>query len=69
MSGIASDQTVFICGRYSSHNVRLSVIQHSSMCSSEALDISLDVEKAGFGRNGPIYFPHFKDYHSRGSVF
>ena len=45
---IANDQTGFIRGRYSSHNVRrlLNIIQHSSLYSPEALVISLDAEKA-----------------------
>lgn len=45
---IANDQTSFIRGRYSSHNVRrlLNIIQHSSLYSPDALVISLDAEKA-----------------------
>lgn len=45
---IANDQTGFIRGKYSSHNVRrlLNIIQHSSLYSPDALVISLDAEKA-----------------------
>ena len=45
---ITNDQTGFIQERYSSHNVRrlISIIQHSSIYSPEALVISLDAEKA-----------------------
>lgn len=48
LSVIANDQTGFIRGRFSSHNVRrlLNIIHHSSLYSAEALVISLDVEKA-----------------------
>ncbi|KAF7653218.1 hypothetical protein LDENG_00086010, partial [Lucifuga dentata] len=45
---INSDQTGFIRGRYSSHNVRrlLNIMQHSYLYSPDALVISLDAEKA-----------------------
>lgn len=54
---ITNDQTGFIRGRFSSHNVRrlLNAIQHSSMYSPEALVVSLDTEKA-FDRLGWPYF-------------
>lgn len=45
---VKNDQTGFIQGRYSTHNVRrlLNIIQHSAQFSPEALLISLDAEKA-----------------------
>uniref|UniRef100_A0AAQ6AKY8 Reverse transcriptase domain-containing protein n=1 Tax=Amphiprion ocellaris TaxID=80972 RepID=A0AAQ6AKY8_AMPOC len=45
---IHNDQTGFIRGRYSTHNVRrlLNLIQHSSAFNSDSMIISLDAEKA-----------------------
>lgn len=57
-SVITQEQTGFVCGRFSLHNVRrlLSVVMHSSLNSSQALVISLDAEKAFYQLEWPYLF-------------
>lgn len=61
---INNDQTGFIRGRYSSHNLRrlFNLIQHSSTFTSDALVISLDAEKAFDRLEWPYLFFTLKKF-------